>query len=258
MENQYTEEDIMKIKVECANNNVGNLKGIDCPLCKNKGKIWLIKDNRIVVRECSCLSKRNIINQLVNCGITAEMLDKYTFDNYKCDEDYQKIIYKKATNYVDTVLNNDSKKWFFFGGISGIGKTHICTAIFQSLLDKGFSGKYMLWKNEIPQLKTSKKSFDEYKQREYINKMNEISNVDVLYIDDFLKFLDTRSNDDLDIAYEIINDRYCNNKITIISTEYNKDEMCNIDMALFGRIYEKSNEYFIQPLKDIKRNYRLK
>lgn len=251
----YTDEEILQIKLEIFNDTIGELKGMDCKLCNNKGYIGYIDNGVIKSKTCSCVNKRNIMNKLLSSGITQSMIDNYTFDKYEDTEDYQKIIKNKALKYVDDILNNKSKKWFYFGGISGLGKTHICTSIFSKLIDNGLTGRYMIWKNEVPKLRIGMKSFDDVKQMEFNKTMKEFSSVDVLYIDDFLKFVD---NGDLDIAYEIINDRYCNDKITIISSEFNKEELHNIDIALCGRIYEKSSEYFLQPIKDFRRNYRLK
>lgn len=248
-----SEEEFLKLKCDMANDEVGTLENYDCPTCKNKGLIYMIRNGSIVVKDCECAKKRRIINEMLDSGITKEMLDRYSFDTYETGKDYQKTIYNKAIKYVE----NADNKWFYFGGISGIGKTHICTAIFKALIEKGMTGKYLLWKNELPKLKTMRKSFNEITQDNYYKIINDYTNVDVLYIDDFLKFLDTRTNDDLDIAYEIINARYCNNKITIISSELDKEELGKVDLAICGRISEKSKEYFIQPLKSLDRNYRL-
>ena len=50
--------------------------------------------------------------------------------------------------------------------------------------------------------------------------MEELKNINVLYIDDFFKLIDNYSKEeDLNIAYEIINSRYLSDKITIISCE---------------------------------------
>lgn len=251
-----SEEEYVNMIVELRNEDEGTLTGYNCPKCKNKGYFWIVKDLKPLLVDCECKSVRKVLKDFEGSGISKEMFNHYSFDTYKTDRDYQQVILAKAKKYVDDIKSG-THKWFYFGGISGIGKTHICTAIVKSLLESGMSCKYFLWKNELPKLRSMRKSFDEGTQKEYYNKISTYSNVDVLYIDDFLKFLDTRNNDDLDIAYEILNTRYCNDKITIISSELDKEELSKVDLAISGRIIEKSKDYFVQPLKSLDRNYRL-
>lgn len=253
------DEEFEKIKCEAGNEEKGNLTGYDCPKCKNRGYYYEMRNKKSTVVICECMKQRKIISKIKESGITKEMFDRFTFENYETTEDYQKTIYSKATSFVDEIKNKNQNVWFYIGSISGIGKTHICTAILKEFLKSNFSCRYFLWKNELPKIKVLKKSYDEEQQKEYQRVMEEITNVEILYIDDFLKFLDDRNKEDLDLAYEIINGRYLNNKITIISSELDKQELGSIDLAICGRISEKTTKrYFIQPKKELDRNYRLK
>ena len=40
------------------NSREGNLTGYDCPICRNKGYIFFMKDGYEYTRECACMEKR--------------------------------------------------------------------------------------------------------------------------------------------------------------------------------------------------------
>ena len=85
--------------------------------------------------------------------------------------------------------------------------------------------------------------------------------VDVLYIDDFLKVRngETPTTADMNLAFEIINHRLLSrNKITIISSEKTLDEILDYDEATMSRIYQNAGRYNISVGRDKSRNYRFK
>ena len=159
-------------------------------------------------------------------------MEKYTFDTYAVKEKWQKSVKAKAQEYAQNPTG-----WFFIGGSSGAGKTHICTAICGELIANR-PIRYMPWVQENNKLKTYRNSEEEYDRL-----VNVWKRADVLYIDDFLK---TRKGTpvtgaDVMTAYEILNYRYMQgNSITIISSELSCDEIMEIDMAVGGRIIEKT------------------
>lgn len=135
------------------------------------------------------------------------------------------------------------------------GKSHICTAIAAYYIKAGKEVRYMIWAEEAKRLKAivNDSSYGEMIQR--------YKDVDVLYIDDFLKvkFGETPTAADINLAFEIINHRLLsNNKITIISSEKRLDEIMEYDEATMSRIYKETGAYKINIGKDINKNYRLK
>ena len=183
------------------------------------------------------------------------LLELYTFDKYKTDEDWQKNTLEKAKRFVD-----DKSIAFTILGASGTGKSMICTAIASELMKKGMSLKYMMWVEDVNFLKSHKMDSEIYSQA-----MNEYKNVDVLYIDDFFKSDNNAkpTSADISIAMEIINYRYnksrANNKrmITMISSERTFNQLIDYDEAIASRLKEMSKEYFIV-LTEKNKNYRLK
>lgn len=260
------EEDLLKLKCDYSNENIiGDLRFYNCVECKNRGYYYVVDNNEIKVKKCKCMKIRRINQSLEQCGISKKMFDTKTFESFTTAEEWQNKLKSKFIDY--SKEGKESDYWLYIGGISGLGKTHLCTATIKELiLNNGYSAKYMLWKDDIIKLKQMKKSSYTENIEQYEELMKEYKNVDLLYIDDFFKLIDKYSKEeDLNLAYEIINARYINNKKTIISSEFDKSQLKDFDLAIFGRIWEKcfdneigKNKYFLYTNYDEKMNYRLK
>lgn len=243
------------------NETIGDLDkedGIDCPKCKNKGKISIIFDGYERIKDCECMKARNTYHRLENCGINKDTLKRFSFENWKTDYEWQKNILNICREYYKD-YKAGNRNWFVASGQSGCGKTMICTCLFQQLIKSLYqNGIYMLWNSEIPRLLALRKSSYTDNQEKYEELVNVYKNTDVLYIDDLFK-LDNRYRDEsLSICYEILNHRYINNKTTIISTEIERNQLEQIDEAIWSRIVEMTNEgkYWIT-IKGKDKNYRV-
>jgi DNA replication protein DnaC len=62
----------------------------------------------------------------------------------------------------------------------------------------------------------------------------------------------------VNLAFEILNYRYANKSLTLISTEKTIDEIISLDDALGGRIYQMSKNYSMNIAYDRNKNYRLR
>lgn len=232
--------------------------GFDCPICKNKGHIYVpqLCHNiyNIAQAPCKCVTIRKTIWALKRSGLEYVVRD-FTFDKYIATEQWQKNALETAKHY----LKNEGKEWFFFGGATGSGKSHLCTAIAISLLKRGNEVKYMLWRDEASRLKAI------VNEPEYDKEIKPYKEVDVLYIDDLFKTGKSESNrkqrpttGDINLAFEILNSRSYQDKITIISSESTLTDLIDIDEAIAGRIKHKCGEYCLNIAPDISKNYRLK
>ena len=245
---EYTEQ---ACKVD--NDLEGSLTGYDCDKCKNKGVIYEpryceeFKYWYATAVECGCMSIRAEIARRQQSGLS-KLMKKYTFQNYKADEPWQLNIAKGACDYV-----RKPEGWFFIGGQPGSGKTHICTAIVNSLLKKGYSARYMVWADEITAIKQAATDADKYG-----GIIRGLQKSEVLYIDDFFKKPKgyTVTGADIDNTFRIINYRYNEELPTIISSELSISKIIEIDEALGSRIAEmsKGSDYFVE--KDSTKNYR--
>lgn len=173
----------------------------------------------------------------------SDLLGKYTFDAFLTKNDKAAAIKTAAERYAVS----EGGQWFVITGRPGSGKTHICTAIVGKLIDEGCDCRYMLWRDAVRELKALVNDADSYRE-----KMDAYKRADVLYIDDFLK--GTVSDADMNVAFELLNFRYNQNKKTIISGERSIAEVLKLDEAVGSRIYERSKGYLIQAAAE---NWRL-
>ena len=118
------------------------------------------------------------------------------------------------------------------------------------LLLAGMHVRYMLWRDEIVRIKQG--------GEELQGLLEELKNVQVLYIDDLFKSGDLRPTAaDINYAFEILNYRYNNPKLlTILSSELTEDELLDVDEAVGGRIYERARAFTVGRSRD--KNYRLR
>lgn len=258
---QMTPREYEQFKADGLNAAEGNLHeedGYHCRECKNKGYIVLVKEYHSgsfsqVCSPCKCVSVRNSIMRMKRSGLK-DIIKDYTFEKFDATETWQKVIKKAAVEYAE-----DPHGWFFLGGQSGAGKTHLCTAICREFLLSGKSVRYMLWRDDIVRIKGAVTDSEEYSKL-----IDEFKKVDVLYIDDLFKTGKAADQSqqrptaaDISVAFEIINYRYNNPAmLTIISSELTEYELIDIDEATGGRIYERSKAFTIG--RDRSRNYRIK
>ena len=99
--------------------------------------------------------------------------------------------------------------------------------------------------------------------KEYTDLIDQIKKVDILYIDDFLKVpvgdeIGRPSQADLSLALEIINYRYNNKLVTLISSEWTSNEIIGFDEALGSRICEMAGKSNLNILRDRKKNMRMR
>lgn len=258
-------KELCELNCKSYNSLPGNLKdqdGYDCPKCNNKGFIAEPRlDERGYWREvsipCECQRMRKTIRRLNRSGLK-NIIKDYTFKSYTVENEWQKAIKEAAVKFVQDEEHN----WFFIGGATGCGKTHICTAIAGHYLKQGKEVKYMLWRDDVVKIRGNA----DLDVRE--KAMQEYKNAEVLYIDDLFKT--GRGKDeaeqrptvgDINAAFELLNYRYNNPQlITIISSESRATDILDIDEAVGGRIVERTVPYGfgINIKPDRSKNYRLR
>ncbi|RGT26575.1 ATP-binding protein [Thomasclavelia ramosa] len=230
------------------NDNVGELNkrdGVDCTLCKNRGYVYKMVDghDHAVRFECGCMAKRKTIINARKSGL--EKLLNYRLDEFNVNKDFQRTMKDKVKQY----LKYKSNHWFVMLGQSGAGKTHLCSVVARNYLSKNREVKYIVWDEYIRNLKNELYG-DDYKA------IDKVKMADVLYIDDFFK--GKISETDKTLAFDIINYRYNNSLVTIISSELLLQELIDVDAAIAGRIKQMAADYIVQIAYDDERNYRLK
>ena len=247
-----SDRELEQIKADSYNKLADEPTDYDCPDCRNKQWIATVgDDDKMVLIPCKCTIIRKNIRKIKKSGLSS-LFNEYTLCKYIVTEKWQENIKNKAKEY----LENYSGKWFYIGGQTSCGKTHICTAMVIEFINQGKDATYMLWVDKSNELKANKNNYEVYDKL-----MQDIKDVSVLYIDDFFKNeKDTPpTSADIKLAYEILNYRYNNPElITIISSEYLLKDLLKIDEAVGSRIYQRSKDYQFNIAPDIKKNYRLR
>lgn len=256
-------KEMIQKKCDSYNESEGNLNQIDgyeCKLCKNRGDIAFVQENRgqyyETLKDCKCKPIRRSIMRMKRSGLES-VIHRYTFDSYQATDQWQQLMKSRSVEFVQ----DERANMLFFGGASGSGKSHLCTAVTAYYLRKGKSAYYMLWKDEATRLKSIVMDDEAYQKA-----IHALKTVDVLYIDDFWKPVKTKDGGtsqpteaDISLAYELLNYRYNNPEyITIISSERYATEIFEIDEAIGGRLIERAGRYAINVKRDPSKNYRVK
>lgn len=247
-------------QTEWYNNAEGHLDqedGYDCPICRNKGYLRVVTEEGGIpnawMRPCQCQKVRQSIRQMRRSGLQ-HIIQDYTFARFQATEPWQQKLKAAAQAYAQSL-----EGWFFFGGQSGSGKTHLCTAICRKALHQGKQVRYMLWRDDVSRIKAVANQGEEYNAA-----IAPYKHAELLYIDDLFKTgrsFDSRSprptTADVNVAFEILNYRYTAKLPTIVSSECVLDDLIQIDESLAGRIAERAKNLFeLGP--DRGKNYRLR
>lgn len=238
-----------KRRAETMNRVQGQLKdGVHCAVCKDRGVIYQSDDDGyLTAHECACMAARRGKRRMINSGL-GELMERYTFATWQEREPWQKEVASTARRYLV-----GKEGWLLAYGQSGAGKTHICTAVCNALLNSNMPVRYMLWRELAVKAKSLVNSPDEYAEL-----LNPLKRVPVLYLDDFYKTGKNQdpTTGDVNLAFELINARYNDKtKMTLISTERTLEEIMEIDEAVGSRIYERSKGFRLNFRG--KRNWRL-
>ena len=223
----------------------------DCEKCGNRGFQLLYIDDELVYEKCQCYEIRNARRKMRDLGLLRFLDEHNSFKNFKATTDWQRKIKKTAVEFVDDPHN----KFFYIGGQVGSGKTILCATILSQLIEKYYRTNYdyIIWGDIIRTL-----AFDDKNKQE----MNYYKNCDVLFIDDFLRNCARNElniqNYEREIAMELINYRYLNKKVTIISSELYYQELEQIDDAIASRIRENADDgkFVLSIKRDKERNIR--
>lgn len=232
------------------NNTPGKLTGYDCPLCLNRGYTIRLDGEEFVRVDCACQEIRRSIRREKDSGLD-DLLKTKTFSTYQTPQPWQQQAKALAQAYAEKTVG-----WFVAAGVSGSGKTHLCTAICGALLSQGKGVQYRAWRDTAREIKGA--ALDSQERKRIIEPL---ISVDVLYLDDFLKVANGHrpTDADVELAFDLLNSRYLRKATTILSTEWSVRDLLNLDGALGSRIFEMTNngEWFLEISPGEGRNWRL-
>lgn len=230
-----TKEEMEK-RANAAPGSLNEKDGIHCPICGNKGVVYRLDPaGCLYATECVCMARRKSIRLLRRSGLES-LVKESTFKNFRTPDAFTQRAKKMAINYAD----QGEGGWFFISGRPGCGKTHLCTAICRRFLLRNVPVRYLLWREDGPRLKAMVNN----DPAGYAAEMEELCNVPVLYIDDFLKGKVTDA--DLNLAFALINARYNRRRSrTLISSERSLEEIWTLDEATGSRITQRAEGFIL-------------
>lgn len=163
------------------------------------------------------------------------------FGNYGCYDDQQKDIYNRLVNYV-----NNFEKVFRQGtsmallGTPGTGKTHFATSIGIEVNKKKYNVFYELFRDMMSRIKATYKQNSMRTESEI---MKNLTCVDLLIIDEVGQ--KPLSPTDKELILTIVNNRYKENKPTILISNLNESQLeSELGRPVVDRFYENNGVVF--------------
>lgn len=139
-----TYSDLMQLRVKQYNAQPGTLTGYHCDICNDKGLLAVTDGEREWMTPCTCMKTRDALQRIRESGLE-DLLRTCTFSNFETEQPFQARMKQCATDFL-----SQRQAWFFVGGQSGCGKTHICTALVGGFLKLGLSVRYLSGRKTLP------------------------------------------------------------------------------------------------------------
>ena len=189
----------------------------ECDKCNDTGYV----DSHM----CECMRRALVLAGYESSGI-GELMKTQSFDNFSLDYYKQsaktletmKISFDKVRGFAENFDCNTYENLILFGG-TGLGKTHLSTAVAKVVIDKGFDVLYV----------TATRIISDFEQKRFGGAEKDsidtarYYSADLLIIDDLGTEMSTQFS--VSCVYEIINARIIARKSTIISTNLGNEEI---------------------------------
>ena len=199
----------------------------DCALCQDYG----VSNGKL----CSCYKNRLIEEQFKLSGISnlvkKQSFETFSLDVYENKEEMGELL-DFAKNYVSDFAS--IKENILFAGGTGLGKTHLSTAIAKTLIEKGYNVIY----------ETAQNIFFDFDNDRFRDRFSDSEPESQRYLDCDLLIIDDLGSEAINsftvsCLYNIINTRLNKNLPIIASTNLNSKEIRDkyhdrITSRLFG------------------------
>ena len=205
------------LKSEGLPENYSDVK-YECEKCGDTGYI----DTKM----CTCMKKALTLAGYESSGLSglirSQSFDNFSLEYYKdSEQNYEKMkrVAASLKNFA-VGFSKDTYNNFIFMGKTGLGKTHISTAVAKAVIENGFDVAYV----------TSVGMIGDFETRRFGNGVSESGNkisryyhADLLIIDDFGTELTNQFT--VSCMYDVINSRINNRLCTIINTNLSHGEI---------------------------------
>ena len=187
----------------------------ECDKCNDTGYLG--------VKLCSCYKNALILKAYESSGL-GNLLKKQSFENFSLDgfegEEKSRIQqnYNVLSKYADK-LDSFSPSIILVGG-TGLGKTHLSTAVARKLIDKGYDVVY----------ETAQNIFTDFDRDRFLDRFGGEEPVSYKYLDCDLLIIDDLGSEmvstfSISCLYNILNTRLNKGKPIIISTNLTGSEV---------------------------------
>ncbi len=189
----------------------------ECAICKDTGAVG--------IKMCQCMRKKIIEAGFVSSGI-GHLMQTQTFETFspalqRINAAEYETILLKCRNYAESFEKNPSRNLLLSGG-TGLGKTHLSTAIAKVVIESGFDVVYesastLLADYESERFDRSSRSEDEE------SRTARYTECDLLIIDDLGS--EMTNSFTISVLYNLINIRINKAKAMLISTNLSADDL---------------------------------
>lgn len=178
------------------------------------------------IKMCDCMRNDLIMAGFESSGI-AELLRKQTFDNFSLDyykqnpDSYKMMerIFAFAKSYAEGFKSGEADNLAMFGG-TGLGKTHLSTAIARRVIEKGNDVLYVTATGMVSDFEAEQFGSPQIAKGELTDKYFEC---DLLIIDDLGAELANQFT--VSCLYNLLNVRINRRGATVISTNLTQQEL---------------------------------
>jgi len=206
-----------------------------CPLCSDTGYVG--------IDMCKCLKRELVLASLESSGLSS-LIRNQSFGTFSLDyyQNNDRVNMTKVVNtmkgFAETFSPKNGESWLFIGP-TGLGKTHLSTAVAVELIKKGFDVVYESTQQIMTDYETVRFSSGYASDREMPD-LTRYTEADLLIMDDLGTEMTTQYT--ISCLYNIVNTRINRNLSTIISTNLTQKELRErysdrITSRLFGEYH---------------------
>ncbi len=177
----------------------------------------LIQKNEQKARELRLKKQQEKTEKLLEKSGLGEKFKKRTFKTFQVTED-NKEAYKTCAYFAKNF--DEQNRGILLSGDAGLGKTHLAAAIANYLIRDLYRVMFGNVVNLINLIRSTYKRDAELSEKEILDIM---ADADLLVIDDLGK--ENTSDNNLKLIYQMINDRYENERLLVITTNLTSAEL---------------------------------